>query len=185
MRFPGVLVDIEERRRTEDALLKSNTLLRTFMEAVPGVIYAKDREGRLLVGNAGTARLLGRSYDEFVGRTDVELLGDQPEADAVMANDRRIMETGLAEQIEEQVTFPDGSTAWWLSTKAPLRNVADSRIVKLRWAETGGPAVVEPARRGFGSRMIEPALAAETGGRVSLHYLPTGVVCDVEAPVAD
>jgi len=55
-----------------------------------------------------------------------------------------------------------GSTAWWLSTKAPLRNVADSRIVKLRWAETGGPAVVEPARRGFGSRMIEPALAAET-----------------------
>jgi two-component sensor histidine kinase len=61
----------------------------------------------------------------------------------------------------------------------------DRRVVKLRWAETGGPRVAEPARRGFGSRMIERALAAETGGRVALQYLPTGVVCDVEAPVVD
>ena len=130
LRFPGVLVDIEERRRTEEALLQSNTLLRTFMEAVPGVIYAKDGEGRLLVGNQGTARLLGRPYEDFVGRTDLDLLEDKGEAVIVMANDRRIMMTGVAEQLEEQVTFPDGSAAWWHSTKAPLRN-ADGEIVGL------------------------------------------------------
>ena len=47
-----------------------------------------------------------------------------------MANDRRIMMTGVAEQLEEQVTFPDGSTAWWHSTKAPLRS-AEGEIVGL------------------------------------------------------
>jgi two-component sensor histidine kinase len=60
----------------------------------------------------------------------------------------------------------------------------DSRALRLRWAETGGPPVAVPERRGFGSRMIERALAAEPGGRVTLHYLPSGVVCELEAPVA-
>ena len=122
VRFPGMLVDIEERRQTRVELEQANQLLRTFMEAVPGVIYAKDREGRLLVANRGTAQLLGRDFDDFIGRTDMELLDDKAEAAAVMANDRRIMESGVAEQLEEPVALADGSRALWLSTKAPLRD---------------------------------------------------------------
>ena len=37
-----------------------------------------------------------------------------------MANDRRIMETARAEQVEETVPYPDGTPAYWLSSKAPL-----------------------------------------------------------------
>ncbi|WP_293678732.1 PAS domain-containing protein [uncultured Phenylobacterium sp.] len=108
----------------------SNSLLRRLMESVPGVVYAKDREGRFLAGNAGTSELLGKRYEDFIGRTDLEVLEDKAEAAALMANDRRIMETGIAEQLEEQVTFPDGTTALWLSTKAPLRD-QDDRILGL------------------------------------------------------
>jgi two-component sensor histidine kinase len=57
-------------------------------------------------------------------------------------------------------------------------------MVALRWVETGGPAVHAPRRRGFGSRLIERALASEVGGRVALQFLPEGVVCEIEAPVA-
>ena len=41
-----------------------------------------------------------------------------------MANDRRIIEGGTAEQVEEAVSLPDRSLAVWLSTKAPFRNAA-------------------------------------------------------------
>ncbi len=58
-------------------------------------------------------------------------------------------------------------------------------ILKLRWEEVGGPPVEQPLRRGFGSRMIERALAAELGGEVSVGYLPTGLVCEINAPLAD
>jgi light-regulated signal transduction histidine kinase (bacteriophytochrome)/CheY-like chemotaxis protein len=56
--------------------------------------------------------------------------------------------------------------------------------VELSWTETGGPLVEQPKRRGFGSTLIERALAMETGGRAIVHYMRTGVVCDVFLPAA-
>lgn len=55
----------------------------------------------------------------------------------------------------------------------------------LRWEEQGGPPVVAPARRGFGSRLIERGLRHDLGGHVSLDFLPTGVVCQITAPLAN
>ena len=54
--------------------------------------------------------------------------------------------------------------------------------ITLSWNETGGPAVEPPTRRGFGSTLIERALAMETGGRANIHYLHTGVVCEIFLP---
>lgn len=121
LRFPGVLLDMEHRRSLEQDRDAAHRLLETVMEAVPGVVYAKDREGRMLMGNAGTAKLLGLAAEEFVGRTDFENLEDKDQARAVMANDQRIMDSGIGEQIVEHVHFADGQPAIWLSHKAPLR----------------------------------------------------------------
>jgi len=57
--------------------------------------------------------------------------------------------------------------------------------LRLEWREEGGPSVSAPARRGFGSRMIERGLASEMGGSVQLDFLPTGVVCTVEAALPE
>ena len=126
----GVLVDIEARRRLETERDEARTLLRSFLEAAPGVVYAKDRQGRLLIGNRGATELIGRPPEAYIGRTDAELLSDPAQAAAVMATDERIMASGQGEQIEELVSFPDGRQAWWLSTKAPLRD-ADGTVVGL------------------------------------------------------
>ena len=54
--------------------------------------------------------------------------------------------------------------------------------VELSWTETGGPLVEQPKRRGFGSTLIERALAMETGGHAIVRYLRGGVVCDIFLP---
>ena len=64
-----------------------------------------------------------------------------------------------------------------------LDGVAEPSL-RMAWTEQGGPAVQPPARRGFGSRLIERGLAGAIGGEVSLLYEPGGVVCRVEAPLA-
>jgi len=56
--------------------------------------------------------------------------------------------------------------------------------VELSWTETGGPTVEQPKRRGFGSTLIERALAMETGGHAIVHYMRAGVACDIFLPAA-
>ncbi len=52
----------------------------------------------------------------------------------------------------------------------------------LLWTEYDGPPVKPPTHRGFGSNLIERALALETGGRTAIHYKPSGVVCEIVLP---
>jgi PAS domain S-box-containing protein len=120
VRFPGVLMDIESRRAAEAERDRMSALLRTFTAAVPGVVYAKDRNGRMLVANHGTTELIGKPPEFYLGKTDLEFLEDKNQARQVMETDQRIMRTGKAEQIEERVDMPDGSATIWLSAKAPL-----------------------------------------------------------------
>jgi two-component sensor histidine kinase len=54
--------------------------------------------------------------------------------------------------------------------------------LRFRWIETGGPPVAMPIRRGFGTRMIEAGLAADLSGSVQLDFVPTGLVCTIDAP---
>ena len=54
----------------------------------------------------------------------------------------------------------------------------------LRWVETGGPPVMRPERRGFGTRLIERGLAQDLQGAVQIDFAPAGVVCTVDAPIA-
>jgi PAS domain S-box-containing protein len=53
--------------------------------------------------------------------------------------------------------------------------------LRIEWTEKGGPPVAEPARRGFGSRLIERGLAADLDGSARLAFEPEGVICTIEA----
>lgn len=68
------------------------------------------------------------------------------------------------------------SVDWVLDEKG------DGRWLCLHWRENGGPPVTAPARKGFGSRVIEQGLAHELDGKVELEYQPGGVVCMIYVP---
>lgn len=53
-----------------------------------------------------------------------------------------------------------------------------------RWNETGGPAVVQPTRVGFGSFLIKRVLATDFEGSVEVQYHQEGVECILRAPYA-
>ena len=76
-----------------------------------------------------------------------------------------------------------------LSTKAG-RVVVRSRVetgngsrLCISWSEHDGPVVQEPARRGFGTRLIEEALPYESDGSVKLQFPSDGVRCEIELPL--
>ncbi len=55
--------------------------------------------------------------------------------------------------------------------------------VELHWAESDGPPVTPPTRRGFGSVLIESSLAHSLGGEAELDYAPTGLRARLVAPL--
>jgi two-component sensor histidine kinase len=51
--------------------------------------------------------------------------------------------------------------------------------LRLVWTEAGGPPVVAPVQRGFGSRLIERSARDQLGGEATVDFLPRGVVYTV------
>ena len=64
-----------------------------------------------------------------------------------------------------------------------LNDEGASKRLRLIWEEAEGPPVRQPARRGFGTRLIERSLAEDLDGDVRIEFAPTGVVCSVDAPL--
>ena len=56
------------------------------------------------------------------------------------------------------------------------------RGIRLSWRELNGPSVSPPKRKGFGSRLIERALAYEINGTATLDYAPDGLRFEISIP---
>jgi two-component sensor histidine kinase len=57
--------------------------------------------------------------------------------------------------------------------------------LRLVWAESGGPHVVAPVQRGFGSRLIERSARDQLGGEATVDFLPRGVVYTLTSALDD
>jgi len=126
----GTATDVSAHREAEVALQESTALLRAISDATGDMIFAKDREGRMTYANAATLALIGKPLHQVVGKTDAEFLDDTSAARQVMVNDQRIMNSGISEELEEQVPLPDGTNRIWLSRKASHRDAA-GRVIGL------------------------------------------------------
>jgi two-component sensor histidine kinase len=59
------------------------------------------------------------------------------------------------------------------------------RKLRLIWTEAGGPHVIAPVHRGFGSRLIERSARDQLGGEATVDFLPRGVVYTVICALED
>jgi PAS domain S-box-containing protein len=59
----------------------------------------------------------------------------------------------------------------------------ESGALTLSWTETGGPPAQPPRRKGFGSRLIERGFKGELRGKATMRYLPSGLICEMQANV--
>jgi PAS domain S-box-containing protein len=121
--------DITARKKAEEALRRSESVLRAVLDSSPAPIFLKDRESRLLLANPATFAVIGKPAEEVIGKTDAEFYDNPQTGRAIMENDQRIMNLGRMEVVEETVYDPDG-TRVFLSTKAPYYD-AEGRVVGL------------------------------------------------------
>jgi PAS domain S-box-containing protein len=121
--------EITKLKEAEKSLQESKALLQIILDGVPDAIFLKDREGRMLLANPATLAVIGRPAELCIGKTDEEFLLDPDDAHAIMADDRRIMESGQAQYFAETLLTPFGKRCY-LNSKTPFRD-AEGRVVGL------------------------------------------------------
>jgi PAS domain S-box-containing protein len=120
----GVAIDVTSMRTVQSERDQATSLLRTFFESLPGAAYAKDLDGRILLGNAGFAAAVGHPPGSFLGKTDAEFIADKDHAEAIMAHDRAVLQANASLQLEEDFVLPDGQLTHWLSIKTPFTDAS-------------------------------------------------------------
>ena len=118
----GGCQDVTERMSTEEALLASEKKFRLLIGHLPQRIFYKDRDSVFVSCNDNFARDLGIAPDEIAGKTDYDFYPEEL-AEKYRADDRRIMESGHLEEIEE-AHLRDGQDLIVQVVKTPVTDEA-------------------------------------------------------------
>ena len=116
--YSGIIRDISERKKTEDALRRNEQLLQDVVNNTTAVIYVKYADGRYLLANRRFEQLFHLTADQIVSHTDHEIFPREI-ADAFRANDLQVLAQNRTVEYEEQAPHEDGLHTY-LSIKFPL-----------------------------------------------------------------
>lgn len=129
IRWYGTCTDIHDIKEAEDELRRTSALVRLIGDSTPDLIYAKDRQSRILYANKSAAKVIGLPLDELIGTSDLDF-ASPAEAARILENDRRVLDHGELIDVDEVFTGPDGDTRHFRSVKSPLRD-SDGEIIGL------------------------------------------------------
>jgi PAS domain S-box-containing protein len=110
-----VLKGFLNRRKTESALVASESLYRTLTDAAHDMVYLKDGDGRFIYFNRYAEDVLGEDPEELIGKRNADVY--TPEAARRHdTHEARALDSGSPVYFEEQTQFPHRSlwTENWL-----------------------------------------------------------------------
>lgn len=101
---------------------------REMLDAIPALVYLKDRQHRYVFGNRAFTERLSVPAAELAGKTDSEIFPPEV-ATAYLDDDERVMATGVPSLgVELPVTRPDGTVGWVANSAVPYRDAAGNVI---------------------------------------------------------
>ncbi|WP_426751216.1 PAS domain-containing protein [Myxococcus sp. Y35] len=116
----GTVSDISRRKAAEQELRESQARFQAIIDEAPASIYVKSPDGRMLMVNRHFEKQLGRSREQLLGRTDMDLF--PPEQAAIMrGHDVKVLTTNHPLEVEELASNHQGARVFH-SLKFPLRS---------------------------------------------------------------
>ena len=98
--------EIEHRKRIELSLRRSENKYKTLLKNIPQRIFYKDLNSVYMLCNSSYAEDLGITPDEIKGKTDYDFYPANL-ADKYTADDKKVLESGEREELEERYILED------------------------------------------------------------------------------
>lgn len=114
----GILRDVTETLELRESLQRSQNLIQAFIDHSTSVLFVKDLDGNFLLASHHLASLLHMNPTQMCDQNQTDLFPP----DMVVAweeEDRQILETGAALEVEELAPLEDG-THTIITTKFPI-----------------------------------------------------------------
>lgn len=115
-----MMTDETERIKAEEEIREKEEKYRLLIENLPQKIFFKDRNSVYIYCNENYARDLNINEKDIAGKNDFEFYSKEL-AEKYRADDKRIMDTGKTEDIEEKY-LKGGQEIWVHTLKVPLKN---------------------------------------------------------------
>ena len=96
----------------------NKALLQGIIDNTKALIHAKDLSGHYILLNHQAEDVLEKSREKFIGKTDFEIFPEET-ATAFRADDLKVIKSGEAQLIEEELPLPNGPRTY-VTLKFPL-----------------------------------------------------------------
>ena len=133
LNFVSIQISISiNQKKADDALRESEFTLRQIIDNVPVMIFAKDKDLRLLLANKAFASAYGKRVDEVEGHLQSDLHKSIAESDKYIDDDLEVIQSGRLKSIQEEYfTNYHGETRILQTVKIPMRSGYDQGIAVL------------------------------------------------------
>jgi PAS domain S-box-containing protein len=125
VQYLSIRTDITAIKHAEENSRRSQVLMRNVIDAIPDMIFFKDREGKYLGCNKAFEQYFGAPEPHIVGKTDFDFV-DPNTASFFREQDELMLASGKPRLNEETITYPDGKTAFIEMLKSPYEYGGES-----------------------------------------------------------
>jgi PAS domain S-box-containing protein len=174
LKWYGITMEIDDRKRAEEAVRASEHRFRLAVESIPGLVSIMNAKGEIEVVNGQVLNYFGKTFEEVKswGTTDAVHPDDLPR---VLAEWKYAVETEQPYDIEHRLRRADGMYRWFHARGLPLRD-DEGRIV--RWynllTDTDDRKNAEEKLRRSEASLLDAQRLSRTGSWT--HDLSSGTV---------
>jgi PAS domain S-box-containing protein len=120
--------EIEERKKVEEALIKSRNYLDRIINSIADPVFVKDKQHRWVLVNDAFCQLMGYSREELLRKSDYDFL-PQHEADIFWEKDEEVLKTNVENVNEEEITDPNGNVHIIDTKKTLYRDISGETYI--------------------------------------------------------
>jgi PAS domain S-box-containing protein len=174
LKWYGITMEIDDRKRAEEAVRASEHRFRLAVESIPGLVTIMNAKGEIEVVNRQVLNYFGKTLEEYKswGTTNVVHPDDLPRA---VAEWKYAIETEQPYEIELRLRRTDGMYRWFHARGLPLCD-DEGRIV--RWynllTDTDDRKKAEEKLRRSEASLLDAQRLSRTGSWT--HDLSSGTV---------
>ncbi|WP_348626417.1 HWE histidine kinase domain-containing protein [Mesorhizobium sp. AA23] len=153
-----------------------------FLGRLTAIVDANE-QGFIGGGDGSLEALVLRTLEPFAVSSDAIEIDRGP---PVHLNAKQLMSLGLAlhELAMNALKYGALSKAGGQVHVRWVIEQGDDRLLRLTWSESGGPGVAPPVSTGYGTQLIQYAVAYDLGGKVEPSYATTGLNVEMAIPLA-